>query len=40
MNVMESGLGRGVHFVIGLAVLSVGYAGVLLAVKFLIVAAA
>jgi hypothetical protein len=32
----ESGLGRVVHFVIGLTVLSAGYAGVLLAVKFLI----
>jgi hypothetical protein len=36
MNAAESGLSSGIHFVVGLAVLSVGYAGLLLAVKFLV----
>lgn len=39
MDVRESSLMRGVHFVVGLTVLSAGYAGVLLALKFLIDAA-
>ena len=36
MNAAENGLGRGIHFIIGLVVLSVGYAGVVLGVKFLV----
>ena len=32
----EKGLGRSIHFVVGLVVLTVGYAGVLMGVKFLI----
>ena len=36
MNAAENGLSRGVHFVIGLVVLSVGYTGVVLGVKFLV----